>query len=67
MCDTFDYAIGVILRQQIDKKPYIIYYASHTLNDTQLNYTVIEKEFLAMIFGFKNWVSCDCLYWPLYS
>jgi len=32
----------------------MIYYASHTLNDAQLNCTVTEKEFLAMIFGFKK-------------
>jgi len=28
----------------------VIYYASRTLNDTQLNYTMIEKEFLAVVF-----------------
>jgi len=33
---------------------HVIHYASHTLNGVQLNYTVIEKEFLAMIFGFEK-------------
>jgi len=34
MCDALDYATGVVLGQHIDKKSYVIYYASHTLNDT---------------------------------
>ena len=54
MCDAFDYAIGIILGQPIDKKPNLIYYASQTLNDVQLNYTAIEKEFLAVVFGLKS-------------
>ena len=42
MCDAPDYAVGVVLRQRVDKKPHVIYFASHTLNDAQLNYTVTE-------------------------
>jgi len=45
MCDAFGYAVWVILGQRVDKKPYVIYYANHTLNDVQLNYTMTEKEF----------------------
>ena len=40
MCDASDYAVGIILGQRVDKKPHVIYYVSHTLNDAQLNYTV---------------------------
>jgi len=54
MCDASDYAIGVVLGQRVDKNSHVIYYASHTLNDAQLNYTVTEKEFLAVIFGFEK-------------
>jgi len=54
MCDTSDYAVGVVLGQRVDQKPRAIYYASHTLNDAQLNYTMTEKEFLAVIFGFEK-------------
>ena len=54
MCDASDYAVGVVLGQRVDKKAHVIYYASHTLNDAQLSYTVTEKEFLAMIFGFEK-------------
>ena len=52
MCDAFDYAVGVVLVQRVDKKPHVISYASHTLTNAQLNYTITEKEFLAVIFSF---------------
>ncbi|WKA10591.1 hypothetical protein VitviT2T_028156 [Vitis vinifera] len=32
MCDASDFAIGVVLSQREDGKPYVIYYASKTLN-----------------------------------
>ena len=35
----------------------MIYYASHTLNDAQLNYTVTEKEFFTVVFGFEKFRS----------
>jgi len=54
MCDASDYAIGAVLGQKIEKKPHVIYYASKTLNDAQLNYTVTEKEFLAVIFALEK-------------
>ena len=50
MCDASDYAIGAILGQRIDKLPHVIYYASRTLNNAQLNYSTTKKEFLAVIF-----------------
>ena len=43
MCDANDFAIGAILRQREDGKPYVIYYASKTLNKAQRNYTTTEK------------------------
>jgi hypothetical protein len=39
MCDASNYAIGAVLRQRVDKLPHVIYYASRTLNDAQLNYS----------------------------
>ena len=54
MCDTLDYAVGVFLEQIIDKKLHVIYYASHTLNEAQVNYTVSEKEFLEVVLVFKK-------------
>ncbi|WJZ89358.1 hypothetical protein VitviT2T_008581 [Vitis vinifera] len=50
MCDASDFAIGVVLGQREDGKPYVIYYASKTLNEAQRNYTTIEKELLAVVF-----------------
>jgi len=54
MCDAFDFAIGPVLGQHIDNKQHVIYYSSRTLNDAQLNYTTIEKEFLAVVFALEN-------------
>jgi len=54
MCDASDYAVAVVLAQRIVKKPHVIYYANHTLNDPQMSYSVIEKEFLAVVFAIKK-------------
>ena len=53
ICDANDYAIGVVLGQCHDKIFRAIHYASRTLNDAQENYTVTEKEMLAVVY------SCD--------
>jgi hypothetical protein len=47
--DASDTAIGAVLGQEEDKKPYAIYYISKNLSPAELNYTVTEKEFLAVI------------------
>jgi hypothetical protein len=57
MCDTSDYAVGAILGQCIDKLPHVIYYASQTLNDVKLNYSITEKELLAIIFALDKFRS----------
>jgi len=54
MSDTSDYAVRVVLGQHVERSPHVIYYVSHTLNEAQLNYTVTEKEFLAVVFGFEK-------------
>ena len=51
MCDASDFAIGAVLGQREDGKPYVIYYASKTLNEAQKNYTTTEKELLAVVFA----------------
>ena len=50
MCDASDYAIGALLGQREDKKTFVIYYASKTLDSAQSNYITMEKEFLAAVF-----------------
>ena len=46
MCDANDYAIGAFLGQREDKKAFVIYYASKTLDSAQSNYTTTEKRVL---------------------
>ena len=57
MCDASDTAIGAVLGQRVGKLPHVIYYASRTLNDAQLNYTTTEKELLAVIFALEKFRS----------
>ena len=54
MCDASDYAIGAVLGQKREKIVQVIYYASRTLNDAQLNYATTEKELLAIVFAFDK-------------
>ena len=51
MCDASDYAVGAVLGQRKDNRAYAIYYASHTMDEAQLNYATTEKELLAVIFA----------------
>ncbi|CAN6547338.1 unnamed protein product [Malus baccata var. baccata] len=57
MCDASDYALGAVLGQRKNKLPHVIYYASRTLNDAQLNYSTIEKELLAVVFALDKFRS----------
>ena len=43
MCDASDLAIGAILGQREERKPYVVYYARKMLNEAERNYTTIEK------------------------
>jgi hypothetical protein len=51
ICDASDFVVGAILGQRVGKLPHIIYYASKTLMDAQVNYTTTEKELLAVVFA----------------
>ena len=57
MCDASDYAIGAVLGQRVGKIPHVIYYASKTLNNAQMNYTTTEKELLAIVFALDKFRS----------
>ena len=54
MCDASDYAVGAVLGQKFNKEPHVIYYASKTLSDAQINYTTTEKELLAVVFALEK-------------
>ncbi|XP_026432408.1 uncharacterized protein LOC113329796 [Papaver somniferum] len=54
MCDAFNFAVGAALGQRKDKAHHVIYYASKTLNDAQLNYTTTEKELLSIVFAVEK-------------
>ena len=51
MCDASDLAVGVVLGQRAEGKPYVVYYVSKTLNEAQRNYTTTEKELLAIVYA----------------
>ncbi|KAK4854138.1 hypothetical protein QYF36_019483 [Acer negundo] len=57
MCDASDYAVGAVLGQSKNKRLHVIYYASQTLNDAQINYATTEKELLAIVFAFDKFRS----------
>jgi hypothetical protein len=54
MCDASNYAVGAVLGQKLDGKPTVIYYASKTLDEAQRNYTVTEKELLAVVYALEK-------------
>ena len=54
MCNASDYAIGAVLGQKSERIFQVIYYASQTLNDAQLNYATTNKELLAIVFAFDK-------------
>ncbi|XP_034674243.1 uncharacterized protein LOC117905429 [Vitis riparia] len=59
MCDASDYAVEAIPGQREDGKPYVVYYASKTLNDAQNNYTTTKNKLLVVVFAldiFKNYL-----------
>ena len=51
MCDASDFAIGAVLRQREEGKPYVVYYASKTLNEAQRNFSTTDKELLAVVYA----------------
>jgi hypothetical protein len=57
MCDASDFAMGAVLGQRVGKLPHVIYYASKTLMDAQVNYTTTEKELLAFVFALDKFRS----------
>ncbi|GKA33558.1 reverse transcriptase domain-containing protein [Tanacetum coccineum] len=57
ICDASDFVVGVILGQKECRNFHPIYFASKTLNATQQNYTITEKELMAIVFAFDKFRS----------
>ncbi|KAM6547440.1 hypothetical protein CsatB_019116 [Cannabis sativa] len=51
MCDASNFAVGAVLGQRREGKPFAVYYASRTLSSAQMNYSTTEKELLAVVFA----------------
>ena len=57
MCDASDIAIGALLGQRKNNVFHSIYNASKTLDATQFNYTLTEKEMLGLVYAFDKFKS----------
>ena len=57
MCDASDLAVGAVLRQRVEGKPYVVYYASKMLNESRRNYTTKEKELLDVVYALDKFRS----------
>ncbi|GKA03077.1 reverse transcriptase domain-containing protein [Tanacetum coccineum] len=57
MCVASDFAVRAILGQKEGKNFHPIYFVSKTLNVAQQNYTITEKELMAVVFAFDKFRS----------
>nr|GEY07883.1 reverse transcriptase domain-containing protein [Tanacetum cinerariifolium] len=57
MCDASDFAIGAVLGKHQDKHFRPIHYASKTITEAESNYTITEKEMLAVVYAFEKFWS----------
>nr|GEV25951.1 reverse transcriptase domain-containing protein [Tanacetum cinerariifolium] len=57
MYDASDFAIGAVLRQRQEKHFRPIHYASKTITEEDSNYTITEKEMLAVVYAFEKFRS----------
>nr|GEY00990.1 DNA-directed DNA polymerase [Tanacetum cinerariifolium] len=57
MCNASDFAIGAVIGQRQDKHFRPIYYASKTMTEAESNYTITEKEMLAVVYAFEKFRS----------
>nr|GEX00080.1 reverse transcriptase domain-containing protein [Tanacetum cinerariifolium] len=54
MCDANDFAIGAVLEQRKKKHFQPIHYASKTMTEAQIHYSMMEKEMLAVVYAFEK-------------
>nr|GEV19642.1 reverse transcriptase domain-containing protein [Tanacetum cinerariifolium] len=53
-CDVSDYAIGAVLGQRKSKHFQPSHYASKTMIESQIHYTITKKEMLAVVYAFEK-------------
>ena len=63
--DASDYGIGAVLMQEHEGKMFPICYTSKKLSNAELNYSTIEKECLAVVWGSRDSM-CICTVCVLY-
>ncbi|GJT35302.1 reverse transcriptase domain-containing protein [Tanacetum coccineum] len=54
MCDASDFVIGAVLGQRKTKHFQHIHYASKTMTEAQIHYTMTEKEMLTVVYAFEK-------------
>nr|GFC03905.1 reverse transcriptase domain-containing protein [Tanacetum cinerariifolium] len=57
MCDASDFAIGSVLGKRQNKHFRPINYASKIMTEAESNYTITEKEMLAVVYAFEKFRS----------
>jgi hypothetical protein len=56
--DASDTAISTVLGKQEDKDPHAMYYINKNMAPIELNYTVTEKELLAVVYAINKFSHC---------
>ncbi|XP_021737694.1 uncharacterized protein LOC110704206 [Chenopodium quinoa] len=62
MCDVSDFEVGAVLGKKKKGRSHVIYYASRTLDEAQMNYTTTKKEMLVVVFAmdkFRSYLICS--------
>nr|GFD15997.1 reverse transcriptase domain-containing protein [Tanacetum cinerariifolium] len=54
MCDASNFAIGAVLGQRKMKHFQPIQYASKTMIEAQIHYTMTDKEMIAIVYAFEK-------------